>query len=128
MFYRRVAALAAAAAIITGACSTAGTAAPSTGGGGGAAGGCKIGFSWNNYTEERWAKWDEPAVKASVTSAISQGIPVIAYDRLIEDPGVLYATFDNVEVGRMEAREIFKAKPKGNYVIIKGNKAEDRKS
>src|SRR6266545_4829901 len=171
MFYRRVAALAAAAAIITGACSTAGTAAPSGGGGGGAAG-CTIGFSWNNYTEERWAKWDEPAVKAaiaagggtyisndaksseatqatnvenlisqgakvlvilaqngtaikpSVTKAVSEGIPVIAYDRLIEDPGVLYATFDNVEVGRMEAREIFKAKPKGNYVIIKGNKAD----
>jgi len=171
MFYRRVAALAAAAAIMTGACSTAGTAAPSTGGGGGGAG-CKIGFSWNNYTEERWAKWDEPAVKAaiaagggtyisndaksseatqatnvenlisqgakvlvilaqngtaikpSVTSAISQGIPVVAYDRLIDGPGVLYATFDNVEVGRMEAREIFKAKPKGSYVIIKGNKAD----
>src|SRR6266542_6598758 len=67
MFYRRVAALAAAAAIMTGACSTAGTAAPSTGGGGGGAG-CKIGFSWNNYTEERWAKWDEPAVKAAIAA------------------------------------------------------------
>jgi D-xylose transport system substrate-binding protein len=170
MLHRRLAALAAIAAIITGACSTAGTAAPS--GGGGGAAGCTIGFSWNNYTEERWAKWDEPAVKAaiaagggtyisndaksseatqatnvenlisqgakvlvilaqngtaikpSVTKAVSEGIPVIAYDRLIEDPGVLYATFDNVEVGRMEAREIFKAKPKGNYVIIKGNKAD----
>jgi D-xylose transport system substrate-binding protein len=128
--------------------------------------------SWNNYQEERWAKWDEPAIKAALTaaganyvsndakssaetqasnvenlisqgakvviilaqdgtaikpvvaSAISQGIPVVAYDRLIEDPKALYITFDNVEVGRMEARAVFAAQPKGNYVIIKGNKAD----
>jgi D-xylose transport system substrate-binding protein len=128
--------------------------------------------SWNNYQEERWAKWDEPAIKAAieaaggtyisndakssaetqasnlenlisqgakvlivlaqdgtaikpaVASAVAAGVPVIAYDRLIEDPKALYLTFDNVEVGRMEAREVFKAMPKGNYVIIKGNKAD----
>ena len=51
-------------------------------------------------------------------------MPVIAYDRLIEDPKALYVTFDNVEVGRMQAQEITKAVPKGNYVIIKGNKAD----
>ena len=32
-----------------------------------------------------------------------RGIPVIAYDRLIEDPNVLYITFDNVGVGAAEA-------------------------
>src|SRR5258708_6560015 len=133
---------------------------------------CTVGVSWNNFQEERWARWDEPAIKASldaggasyisndakssaetqasnvenlisqganvliilaqdgtaikpsVASAISQGIPVIAYDRLIEDPNALYITFDNVEVGRMEARAVFGAQPKGNYVIIKGNKAD----
>lgn len=137
-----------------------------------AAAGCTVGVSWNNYQEERWAKWDEPAlkaaieagggtyvsndakssaetqatnveqlitdgatvlvilaqdgtaIKASVASAISQGIPTIAYDRLIEDPGVLYITFDNVGVGRMEAEAIFKVVPKGNYAIIKGNSAD----
>src|SRR5579859_3977741 len=67
---------------------------------------------------------DGTAIKPSVASAISQGIPVIAYDRLIEDPQALYITFDNVEVGRMEARAVFGAKPSGNYVIIKGNKAD----
>ncbi len=51
-------------------------------------------------------------------------MPVIAYDRLIEDPGALYITFDNVEVGRLQAEAIFKAVPKGNYIIIKGNKAD----
>lgn len=67
---------------------------------------------------------DGTAIKPSVDSAASQGIPVIAYDRLIEHPGVLYITFDNVEVGRMEARAVFGAQPKGNYAIIKGNKAD----
>ena len=23
-------------------------------------------MSWNNYQEERWAKWDEPAIKAAL--------------------------------------------------------------
>src|SRR5215471_6888762 len=134
--------------------------------------GCVVGVSWNNFQEERWAKWDEPAIKdalaaggatyisndakssaetqasnvenlisqgaqvliilaqdgtairPSVASAISQGIPVIAYDRLIEDPQVLYITFDNVEVGRLQARAVMGAQPSGNYVIIKGNKAD----
>jgi D-xylose transport system substrate-binding protein len=141
-----------------------------TAGGGG--GKCTVGVSWNNYQEERWAKFDEPAIKQaveagggeyvsndakssaetqasnvenlisqgadvliilaqdgtaikpSVASALSNGVPVIAYDRLIEDPGALYITFDNVEVGRLEAQEVFKAVPQGNYIIIKGNKAD----
>ena len=125
---------------------------PSAAGGGGD---CVVGVSWNNYQEERWAKFDEPAIKAaveagggtyisndakssaetqasnvenlisqgakaiiilaqdgtaiipSVQSAIDQGIPVIAYDRLIEDKDALYITFDNVEVGRLQAEAIF---------------------
>jgi len=49
---------------------------------------------------------------------------VIAYDRLIKDPKALYITFDNVLVGNLEAQAVFAAKPKGNYAIIKGNKAD----
>lgn len=143
------------------------------GGGGGAAGDdIVVGVSWNNYNEERWAKSDEPAIKAAleaagasyissdagssaekqlddvenliaqganvliilaqdgtailpaVASALEQGIPVIAYDRLIEDPGVLYITFDNVGVGRLQAEVIFGLVPEGNYAIIKGNQAD----
>ena len=138
----------------------------------GGGGDCVVGVSWNNYQEERWAKFDEPAIKdaveagggsyisndakssaetqasnvenlisqganvliilaqdgtaikPSVQSAIDQGVPVIAYDRLIEDDKALYITFDNVEVGRLQAEAIFGAVPKGNYVIIKGNKAD----
>ena len=36
------------------------------GGGGAAAGDCVVGVSWNNYQEERWAKWDEPALKEAI--------------------------------------------------------------
>jgi D-xylose transport system substrate-binding protein len=148
------------------------TAAASGGSAAAGGGGCTVGVSWNNYQEERWAKFDEPAIKAaveagggkyisndakssaetqasnvenlisqganvliilaqdgtaikpSVANAIQNGVPVIAYDRLIEDPGALYITFDNVEVGRLEADAVFKAQPKGNYIIIKGNKAD----
>ncbi|MEX1280382.1 MAG: D-xylose ABC transporter substrate-binding protein [Acidimicrobiia bacterium] len=67
---------------------------------------------------------DGTAILPAVQSALDQGIPVIAYDRLIEDPGALYITFDNVEVGRMQARAIYELVPEGNYVFIKGNQAD----
>lgn len=138
----------------------------------GGGGDCVVGVSWNNYQEERWAKWDEPAlkeaieagggtyvsndakssaetqatnvenlmsqganvlvilaqdgtaIKPSVSSAVSNGVPVIAYDRLIEDPDALYITFDNVGVGKLEAEAVFAEVPAGKYVIIKGNAAD----
>ena len=44
-----------------------GTTAPAEGTTAPAAGGdCVVGVSWNNYQEERWAKWDEPALKAAI--------------------------------------------------------------
>jgi len=133
---------------------------------------CTVGVSWNNYQEERWAKWDEPAIKAaltaggatyisndakssaetqannvdnlisqgakviiilaqdgtaikpSVTKALAAGVPVIAYDRLIEDPKALYLTFDNKLVGKLQATAVLAAKASGNFAIIKGNKAD----
>jgi D-xylose transport system substrate-binding protein len=133
---------------------------------------CMVGVSWNNYQEERWAKWDEPAIKdalqangctyisndaksssdaqlanvdalinqganvviilaqdgtaikPAVTKALNNGVPVIAYDRLIEDTGAFYITFDNVKVGYMQAEALLKVKNSGNFVVIKGNKAD----
>jgi len=64
---------------------------------------------------------DTKAIIPAVQEAVDNGIPVIAYDRLIEDPRAFYLTFDNVEVGRMEARAIYAVQPKGNYVMIKGS-------
>ena len=64
---------------------------------------------------------DKDAILPAVNKANQQKIPVIAYDRLIEAPGVTYITFDNKEVGRMQARAVLAAKPKGNYAMIKGS-------
>lgn len=64
---------------------------------------------------------DADAIGPAVAKAREAKVPVVAYDRLIQDPSVLYLTFDNVEVGRMQAREVLKLKPKGNYVFIKGS-------
>ena len=64
---------------------------------------------------------DKDAIIPALAKAKAKNIPVIAYDRLIEAPGVFYITFDNKEVGRMQAREVLDAKPKGNYVMIKGS-------
>jgi D-xylose transport system substrate-binding protein len=143
-----------------------------TGGATGGGEGLTVGVSWNNYNEERWAKWDEPAIQEAlqaggaeyissdagssaeqqladvenlisqgadaliilaqdgeailpaVQSALDQGIPVVAYDRLIENPGALYVTFDNIEVGRMQAEAVFEQVPTGNYVFIKGSSTD----
>jgi len=67
---------------------------------------------------------DGTAILPAVQSALDQGIPVIAYDRLIENPGALYITFDNVGVGRIEAEVIYGLVPTGNYAIVKGNSAD----
>lgn len=64
---------------------------------------------------------DSQAIGPAVQAAADEGIPVVGYDRLIDDSRAFYLTFDNVEVGRMQAREVLKQAPKGNYVMIKGS-------
>jgi len=64
---------------------------------------------------------DTSAIGPAVQKAVDEGIPVVGYDRLIENKDAFYLTFDNKEVGRMQARAVFAAKPKGNYVFIKGS-------
>jgi D-xylose transport system substrate-binding protein len=67
---------------------------------------------------------DSEAILPAVKKASDEGIPVIAYDRLIESPNVLYITFDNVGVGRMIGKAILAAKPAGNYAFIKGDQGD----
>jgi len=67
---------------------------------------------------------DAKAITPAVEAAVNEGIPVIGYDRLIEHPKAFYLTFDNVEVGRMQARAVLAVQPKGNYVFIKGSSAD----
>jgi D-xylose transport system substrate-binding protein len=68
--------------------------------------------------------YDADAISPAVSRAKAEGIPVVGYDRLIEDPYAFYLTFDNKEVGRMQARAVFKVKPEGNYVFIKGSSTD----
>ncbi len=67
---------------------------------------------------------DASAIGPAVEKALAEDIPVVGYDRLIENKDVFYLTFDNKEVGRMQAREVLKAKPEGNYAFIKGSSAD----
>ncbi|MEO8468578.1 MAG: substrate-binding domain-containing protein [Chloroflexota bacterium] len=67
---------------------------------------------------------DGKAILPALKKAADAGIPVIAYDRLIEDPSILYITFDNVLVGKAEADAIIAKVPKGNYVLIKGDQGD----
>lgn len=64
---------------------------------------------------------DGNAIIPSVRAATDAGIPVIAFDRLIEDPNVLYLAFDNEKVGEMQAQALFDVAPTGNWTITKGN-------
>ncbi|HEU4985641.1 MAG TPA: D-xylose ABC transporter substrate-binding protein [Rhizobiaceae bacterium] len=67
---------------------------------------------------------DSSAIGPAVQKAVNEGIPVIGYDRLIENPDAFYLTFDNKEVGRMQARAVFEVQPEGNYAFIKGSSAD----
>lgn len=65
--------------------------------------------------------WDKDAIGPAIEKAAAEGIPVIGYDRLIEDARTFYLTFDNKGVGKIIAAEVMKEKPAGNYAIIKGD-------
>jgi D-xylose transport system substrate-binding protein len=67
---------------------------------------------------------DAEAILPAVQSATEQGIPVIGYDRLIEDENAFYITFNNEQVGTIMAEEITAAVPEGNYAIVKGHSAD----
>jgi len=65
--------------------------------------------------------WDKDAIAPAIEAAANEGIPVVGYDRLIEDARTFYLTFDNVGVGRIIAESVKAVQPTGNYAIIKGD-------
>jgi len=71
---------------------------------------------------------DNKAILPALQKAKDAGVPVIAYDRLIEDPSILYITFDNVLVGKAEAAAVLEKVPTGNYVLIKGDPGDPNAS
>lgn len=57
-----------------------------------------------------------------VEAAHRKGVPVIAYDRLIQNADVdLYVSHQVERMGEMQAEYALKHKPKGNYVLIGGS-------
>ena len=71
---------------------------------------------------------DNKAILPALQKAKDAGVPVIAYDRLIEDASILYITFDNVLVGKAEAEAVLAKVPTGNYVLIKGDPGDPNAS
>ncbi|WP_299613791.1 substrate-binding domain-containing protein [uncultured Tateyamaria sp.] len=67
---------------------------------------------------------DKDAIGPAIDQADNEGIPVVGYDRLIEDDRTFYLTFDNKGVGRIIAETVMAAQPTGNYAIIKGDKGD----
>jgi len=64
---------------------------------------------------------DKDAIGPAIEQAAAEGIPVVGYDRLIEDNRAFYLTFDNKGVGKIIAETVKAAQPEGNYAIIKGD-------
>ncbi len=64
---------------------------------------------------------DKDAIGPALDKAAAEDIPVVGYDRLIEDDRAFYLTFDNKGVGRIIAESVQAAQPTGNYAIIKGD-------
>lgn len=61
-----------------------------------------------------------------VELAHQAGIKVISYDRLIRNAEVdYYVSFDNQKVGELQATEITKSVPTGNYVYIGGAESDN---
>lgn len=61
------------------------------------------------------------ATAAIVHKAHREGIQVIAYDRLVKNADLdMYVSFDNEQVGEMQAKAITALVPKGNYVFVGG--------
>jgi D-xylose transport system substrate-binding protein len=63
---------------------------------------------------------------AIVDKAHKAGKKVISYDRLIRNADVdYYISFDNEEVGRLQASYLVARVPKGNYVLIGGSPTDN---
>ena len=67
---------------------------------------------------------DAKAIIPVIDAAKRENIAVIAYDAPIDTGDVLYASFDNVAVGRVMADALLKAVPKGNWVAMDGDAAQ----
>lgn len=64
---------------------------------------------------------DARALESSLQMAVAAGIPVIGYDRPIELNGVFSIGFNQADVGRLQALALYAARPRGDWVLLKGD-------
>ena len=64
---------------------------------------------------------DSESAGVVVDTAHREGVPVIAYDRLVRNGDLdYYVTFDSVKVGELQAKALVQKYPKGNYIWLLG--------
>ncbi len=69
---------------------------------------------------------DGDATATAVDAAAREGIPIIAYDRLIKSSSLAaYISFDNVEVGRAQARGVLDIQDSGKFVLLGGSPTDN---
>lgn len=69
---------------------------------------------------------DGAAAASAVAEAARDGIPSIAYDRLVKsDKLAAYISFDNVEVGRTQARGVLAKVNKGRFAMLGGSPTDN---
>ena len=69
---------------------------------------------------------DGAAAATAVDAAAQAGVKCIAYDRLIKSPNdSVYISFDNVEVGRAEARGVIAVKDSGKFALLGGSPTDN---
>jgi D-xylose transport system substrate-binding protein len=64
---------------------------------------------------------DARAIEPVVRAALTAGIDVIAYERPIDVPGVFTISFNQTDVGRLQALALHAARPRGDWVLLKGD-------
>lgn len=61
-----------------------------------------------------------------ISEAKKEGVPVLAYDRLINNAEIdFYVSFDNEKVGELQAKSVTKEKPEGNYFLMGGSPVDN---
>jgi len=69
---------------------------------------------------------DGDSTATAVDEVAKKGVKVIAYDRLIKSPKIAaYVSFDNVDVGRNQARGVLAVKNSGNFVLLGGSPTDN---
>jgi D-xylose transport system substrate-binding protein len=69
---------------------------------------------------------DAEKAAAIVQAAQRKHVPVISYDRLIKNsPVSLYISFDNLQVGKLQASAMLSAAPAGNYFLLEGSPSDN---